>query len=251
MDFYLFCLILGFAGLGLMAFSGMAAHGHAGHGGHDVGDVSLGHGHAHAGHGHAHAGHAGHVHAGHAHAGHGHHAAPGHHHGHGDHDAGRAGSPRDMIMTRPGVGQALLELISPRLWFSVLLGMGAAGLLLEPFTGGLVLLAGALAGGLAFEFGAVRPLWNAMFRFASDPAMTLESAVMDRATAVTGFDAQGHGLVSIVLNGQIVQLLGTLRPEERALGVRVRAGDALIVEDVDGRRNRCVVSSMDAIASPK
>lgn len=245
MDFYLFCLILGFAGLGLMAFSGMAAHGHAGHGGHDVGDISLGHGHAHAGHAHA-----GPAHAGHAHAGHGHHAAA-HHHGHGDHDAGRTGSPRDMVMTRPGVGQALLELISPRLWFSVLLGMGAAGLLLEPFTGGVVLLAGALAGGLAFEFGAVRPLWNAMFRFASNPAMTLESAVMDRATAVTGFDAQGNGLVSIVLDGQIVQLLGTLRPEERALGVRVRAGDALIVEDVDGRRNRCVVSSMDAIASPK
>jgi VCBS repeat-containing protein len=72
---------------------------------------------------------------------------------------------------------------------------------------------------------------------------------MDRATAVTGFDAQGQGLVSIILDGQIVQLLGTLRPEDRQLGVRVRAGDALTVEDVDGKRNQCTVSWQGAIAS--
>jgi hypothetical protein len=40
----------------------------------------------------------------------------------------------------------------------------------------------------------------------------------------------------------VVQLLGELRPEDRAAGVRVRAGDRLRVEDVDGERNRCTVS---------
>jgi hypothetical protein len=138
----------------------------------------------------------------------------------------------------------LFSLLSPRVFFSILVGAGAAGLLLEPVLGGLLLAMVAVAAGFAFEGLLVRPFWNFLFRFASTPAQTLDSALMDRATAVTGFDAQGQGIVSIILDGQIVQLLGTLRPEDR--GVRVRAGDALIVEDVDGKRNQCTVSWLGA-----
>ncbi|HEX8830113.1 MAG TPA: hypothetical protein VF705_03050, partial [Longimicrobium sp.] len=43
-------------------------------------------------------------------------------------------------------------------------------------------------------------------------------------------------------DGQVLQVLATLRPEDRARGVAVRPGDRLLVEEVDGARNRCVVS---------
>ncbi|HEX8245381.1 MAG TPA: hypothetical protein VF541_17840 [Longimicrobium sp.] len=258
MDFYLFSLLLGFVGLLVMALSGVVGHGgdhaghsHAGHlhaGGHHAGDVNvhgigghLAHGHAggHAiahggGHGIAH-GHAGHGVA-HGHAGHGHagDAAHGHaHHGHhGDHagDAGRA------------VGNWFLSFLSPRVLFSILVGLGAAGLILGGVLPEPLLALAAVAGGLAFELGAVRPVWNFFFRFASEPALTLESAITDTATAVTGFNRDGEGLVKIELDGQIVQVLGRLSQADRAQGIHVRAGDSLVVEDVDPIRNRCVVS---------
>jgi hypothetical protein len=126
--------------------------------------------------------------------------------------------------------------------FSVLVGTGAAGLLLHGLLPEPLLAAAAVAGGFAFELAAVRPVWNFFFRFASEPALTLESAVTDVATAVTGFNGQGEGLVKIELDGQIVQVLATLAPADRATGIRVRAGDTLVVEDVDPLRNRCVVS---------
>ncbi|HEX6373534.1 MAG TPA: hypothetical protein VF006_31705 [Longimicrobium sp.] len=234
MDPFLFCLILGFAGLVIMAASGVASHGHDA-GGHDAGAKEIGgHGGKDLGHHHGHDVHVKDV-------GHGLHVKD-----LGDHDAdaGRLHDTHDGHADGFGddVGHYLLSLLSPRVAFSILTGVGAAGLLLEPVLGGVLLLAAALVAGFAFEGLLVRPFWNFFFRFASNPAQTLESALMDRATAVTGFDAQGQGVVSIILDGQIVQLLGTLRPEDRATGVRVRAGDALTVEDVDGKRNRCVVS---------
>jgi len=79
-------------------------------------------------------------------------------------------------------------------------------------------------------------------RFASAPALTLESCLQDEVRAATGFDTSGHGLVTADVDGQVVQLLATLRPEDRLAGVRIRTGDRLRVEDVDGRRNRCTVS---------
>jgi hypothetical protein len=124
----------------------------------------------------------------------------------------------------------------------VLIGLGAAGLLLGGVLGGPLLMAAAIAGGFAFELLAVRPVWNFFFRFASEPALTLESAVTDVATAVTGFNGDGEGLVKIELDGQIVQVLARLAPADRASGVRVRSGDSLVVEEVDPVRNRCVVS---------
>jgi hypothetical protein len=206
MDIYLFSLILGALGLVAMAAAGLGHNGS--HPGNDVGDVSL---------------HSG----GHGHAGHGHHAA------HADHDAQHNGG-----------GHALWvwQILSPRVLFSVLVGLGATGLLAQPFLGGVLLFLLALAGGVAFEAALVRPMWNFLFRFASAPALTLESSLMDTGTAVMRFDASGSGLIALEVDGQVLQVLATLRPEDRARGVSVRPGDQLLVEEVDGARNRCVVS---------
>jgi len=252
MDFYLFSLLLGFAGLLIMAVSGVAGHGgdHAGHGhgghlhggGHHAGDVNVhgvgGHlagGHGHAGHldagghglahGHGHALGHGHGHAAH---GHGHHGDQAHHHG--EHGGDRA------------IGGWFLSFLSPRVLFSVLIGIGAAGILLGGLLPDPLRLAAAVAAGFAFELLAVRPVWNFFFRFGSEPALTLESAVTDTATAVTGFNQAGEGVVKIELDGQIVQVLARLSPADRATGTRVHAGDTLVVEEVDAARNCCTVS---------
>jgi hypothetical protein len=259
MDPFLFCLILGFAGLVIMAASGLASHGGdsgghgskevGGHGAKEIGGAhvkDIGH-HVHVkdlGSG-GHVKDIGHVHVkdvGGAHVkdiGH----APGKDLTHAT--DGAAG--HDAHGIGEDIAHYLFSLLSPRVFFSILVGVGAAGLLLEPVIGGgTLLIAVALAAGFAFEGLLVRPFWNFLFRFASTPAQTLDSALMDRATAVTGFDAQGQGIVSIILDGQIVQLLGTLRQEDR--GVNVRAGDLLTVEEVDGKRNRCTVSWQGASA---
>jgi translation initiation factor IF-1 len=126
--------------------------------------------------------------------------------------------------------------------FNVLVGFGATGLIVERLVGPVLALPIALAGGIAFESIVVRPIFNSLFRFESGPAQTLESAIMSQARAVTGFDSNGNGLISVELGGEIVQILGTLTPDERKAHVRVRAGDAVRVEEVDSARNRCIVS---------
>jgi hypothetical protein len=159
-------------------------------------------------------------------SGHGHHH--GHHHG---------------PLKHVGHGRASIRsFLSPRVIFSVLLGVGLTGLLLDNLVGGLLLLALSLAGGLLFETFAIAPLWNFLLRFASAPALTLESCVTDDATAVTTFDSRGHGLIAVELDGQVIQVLGTLKPTDRAAGLRVRAGDRVRIEEVDAARNRCTVS---------
>jgi hypothetical protein len=126
--------------------------------------------------------------------------------------------------------------------FNFLVGFGATGLLVERLLGPVLALPIAIVGGVAFESFIVRPIFNSLFRFESQPAQTLESALMSEARAVTGFDANGNGLVSLELGGEIVQILGTQVRDERASGVRIRAGDALRVEEIDSTRNRCSVS---------
>jgi hypothetical protein len=126
--------------------------------------------------------------------------------------------------------------------FNVLVGFGATGLIVERLVGPLLALPIALIGGIAFESLVVRPIFNSLFRFESGPAQTLESSIMSEARAVTGFDANGHGLISLELGGEVVQILGTLTRDELKAGVRVRAGDSVRVEEVDGVRNRCIVS---------
>ena len=220
MDAYAASLVVGAAGLAAMGITGLGRHGHA-HGGH------AGHGHGHGAHSHSH----GPAHPGHSsHSGapaHGHNAAGSHHHG-----------------VRDSAARSALTLMSPRVLFAVLLGLGTTGVALHSVLGGPVLFVAAVAGGIFLERALVAPLWSAAMRFASEPAHTLESAIEDEATAVTGFDVNGQGLVAIELDGQVVQILGTLRPADRELGVSVRAGARVRIETVDEIRNSCVVSAL-------
>jgi hypothetical protein len=209
MDPYITSLLLGMVGLGAMAVGGLGAHG--------------------AGHGHAAGGHAGHGIGGHAHTGHG-------HAGHVQAGLAHGVSPHPTATAR-------IDLLrSPRLLFSLALGFGASGLLARPFLGGPLLVAVAVAGAVAFEWGIVGPLWNFAMRFASNPATTLESAVSDEATAVTAFDHNGEGIVSLEVDGQIVQILAKLQPNDRLLGTRVRAGQRVRIEEVNTAKNCCTVS---------
>lgn len=202
MNIYEFSIALGAAGLGIMGLSGFA---------HTIG------GH-HAGQ-----------------------AAPSSHTGH--HAISVRGGMRAV---RGGGGgrfgtRAVWALLSPRTLFSLLLGFGATGLILHGLASGPLLFALASLGGVLFEVGLVRPLWNLFFRFESAPALTLESCIGDQARAATSFDAKGNGVIALELDGQIVQLLGSLRREDREAGVRVRAGDSVRIDDVDPERNRCTV----------
>ena len=206
MDLYTWTLLLGAAGLGAMAVSGLGHHGHSGH--HPAG----GHGHAH-------------------------------HHGGGAKGGGAPAHSGIAHNASAAAARTLLAVTSPRLIFSLLLGFGAAGALLRPLLGGPLLFAAAIAGGLVFERGIVTPLWNFSMRFASQPAQTLESAITDEATAVTSFDANGQGIVSLEVDGQVVQILATLNNTDRQLpGPRIRAGQRVRIEDVNPEKNCCTVS---------
>ncbi|MEP6509173.1 MAG: hypothetical protein ABJC63_13195 [Gemmatimonadales bacterium] len=207
MDIYLTALALGGVGLVGMAVGGFGRHGHGGHSGH------------------AHVGGAGHA------AGHGTAHVPGSAHSHG-HAAGHT----------PGSTNPFVALMSPRVLFSILLGLGTAGVVLRDFLSGPLLFAAALGVGILFERILVAPLWNFAFRFASNPAATLEGSVMDEATAVTAFDKNGQGLIAIEVDGQMVQLLGTLQAADKEMKVRVPAGSRLRIQEVDAARNRCTVS---------
>ncbi len=226
MNIYHFSLYLGFTGLASMAVMGASSAGS--HGGMHVG----GHGGAHGvGHGGAHGGSHGAAHGG----AHGHSSAQGHGHSH-QHSQQSASSRFSP----------LLSMLSPRVFFSVMLGFGAAGILGHKAIHEPELMILALLCGLAFEMVLFRPTWNLVFRFASRPARTLESIVAEEATAVTGFDANGNGLVSLDLDGQFRQLLAHLNEESRQSGHRVRVGDRLFVENVDTQKNSCVVSPVEA-----
>ena len=132
--------------------------------------------------------------------------------------------------------------LSPRVMFNFLVGFGVTGLLVERLVGPVLALPIAVAGGVAFETLVVRPIFNSLFRFESAPAETLEAALMSEGRAVTGFDSRGNGLISLELGGEVVQVLGTQLSQEHAAGVRIRAGDVVRIEEVDGTRNRCTVS---------
>ena len=132
MDIYITALALGGVGLAGMAVGGLGRHGHS-------------HGDAH-----GHAGHDGHAHLGHAHGGHhtghdaGHHAVA-HTHGHAD---AHGAHPHHA---HQGGSNPLLSLMSPRLLFSVALGLGTAGILLRSLIPEPVLFALALGTGILFD----------------------------------------------------------------------------------------------------
>jgi hypothetical protein len=213
MDLYISSLLLGAVGLGAMALSGIGNRGHSEAHGH-------GNGAGHAGHGGAH----GHAHSAHGHGNHG------HEHGHATH------------LTDSLASRTFWSITSPRFLFSFALGFGAAGELLKSALSGPALLIAAIAGAVLFERLLVSPLWNLSMRFASEPAATLESAITDEATAVTAFDANGQGIVSLEVDGKVHQILATLKASDRLPGTRVRAGQRLRIEDVDAERHRCTVT---------
>jgi len=217
MSLYLFSLVVGTAGLVLMALTGVARLGHSPH---------------HAG-ASGHAGHGGHGpggHAGHTAGSRGLHLPP----------ASPAKAARASGSGSRSLSAALWSLTSPRTLFSLGVGFGAVGLILRPLLPAPLVVAGALAGAGAFEFVLLRPLWNWLLRFESTPALTLESAIYDEARAITGFDERGQGMIALELDGHMVQLLATLLPEDQ--NHDVRSGDLVRIEEVDSKRNRCVVS---------
>ena len=122
-----------------------------------------------------------------------------------------------------------------------MVGFGAGGIAAVPL-GEPWQLGAAFVAGAAFETLLVGPLWRFLFRFESRAATTLESAVDDEARAVTGFDASGSGLVAVDVDGQVIQLLATLAPGDRARGVRIHSGDLVRIAEVDAARGRCTVT---------
>jgi len=213
MNPYTFSLALGATGLVVMALGGLEHHtGHAGHTPHASGPTG-------------------------ALSGHGHHGAalPNSAHGHA----------HQSHTEQHGTAQGKLwAFLSPRVLFRFLVGVGASGLLRDRWLFEPLVAAGALAGGVLFERYVVTPIWNGLLHFASEPAQTLERAVFEVAQAVTDFDAQGQGLIAVEFDGQLVQVLGILRPEELSIGVWVRRGGRVRIEEVDAVRNRCLVSSL-------
>jgi hypothetical protein len=207
LDIYLSCLIGGALALAVLAFCGIGFH-HVG--------ICPGGGHA-------------------SHAPGGHVRAAAHHTGHQspgqNGTANRFGS--DLV-------SGLLTWLSPAYICGAIIGFGATGTLVSPILQGWLQLTAALVGGYVICFFCIRPLLTGLQKWASLPAKTLTDATLENGTAVTDFDSKGYGLVRLKLDGQIVQLLGRLAPEEQS-GARVRTGETLFVRSVDPVKQRCVV----------
>lgn len=122
-------------------------------------------------------------------------------------------------------------------------GAGAVGeILRQQGLAPNVVLGAALVGALLFNFGLAKPVLNGLLRFESRQSEGLEGQVAQHGEAVSRFDAQGRGLVRLSLDGEIVQVLGLLDPEERDRGVKVLKGDPLVVVDIDAAKNTCRVT---------
>ena len=214
MDLYLFTLLLGFGGLLLMAMLGLS-HGHGAVRSHHASAAGRGLRGSH---------------------------GAGHHHG----PALAKATLLPKHGARPSRGHShLLGLLAPQVLFGLLLGFGAVGTLLHPLIRlPLVLIGLSAVGAWLFQRGLLSPLWNFLLGFASKPAQTLDTLVLEEGHAATNFDDSGSGLVAVDLDGQTRQILGTLCREERTQGARVRTGDRLFIQAVDGARNTCTVSRL-------
>jgi membrane protein implicated in regulation of membrane protease activity len=167
------------------------------------------------------------------------HGSDGHgHSSHGYSDSSHPGTGHDHDS---GSGTKWLALISPRVIFSLALGFGAVGLIAEKFVILALSIPLAIVGAIALERILIQPYWKLMMRFASKPAQNLESAAFSRAKAVMDFDASGSGLIELELDGQVRQVLGTLKSGQEA---RVTRGKTLRIESVTDAGN-CIVSLID------
>ncbi len=181
----------------------------------------------------------------------GHHGAHGHTHGHlhGHGHIHARGHAHDTH-TKAGVASAFSDWISPRVIFSLLFAFGAVGTILHNLLPFIVVVAIALFAAWAFERWLVQPIWQLLFGFASNPARTLESALLEEAEAVTNFDQRGQGLVAVQLDGQLVQILASLSPNEQRTGARIHAGERLSIIAVNAKRNSCTVTRLPVAAVP-
>jgi hypothetical protein len=100
----------------------------------------------------------------------------------------------------------------------------------------------AAAGGLALDLLVIRPIFRFAMKFVSKESEGLEGMVAATGEALTRFDERGMGMVRVIMEGQIVQLLATLEPSELAAGVTVKKGDSLVLLNVDSKKNTCCVT---------
>jgi hypothetical protein len=136
-------------------------------------------------------------------------------------------------------------LLSPRIIFSLLALYGAFGNALEhaghlrPGVAAVV----AVLPTLLVERFAVSPLWNLAFRYQGRPSSSLGELVLEQAKAVTPF-RNGRGVVAVVRDGRMVQFSAHL--VNRQSPATVNVGDRLLVEDVDSGREHLTVSVPDS-----
>jgi hypothetical protein len=138
-----------------------------------------------------------------------------------------------------------MPFLSPLNWFSWLLGAGATGMLLERLgLAGPVVVGAAAAGAIGFNLAIVKPIWRAVFSFASAPAGNLEGCLMQTVEAVTSFNEKGEGIVRVTIDGRSEDILARALPERTpgAEDLRIRRGDLLLIEEVDPHTNTCRVS---------
>jgi hypothetical protein len=207
LDIYLSCLIGGLVALAAFVLCGAGLHHPGVHHGH-LGEASLGH-HAHFG---------------------GHHASG----QANDHAAAHNGSSSFSILT-------WLGWFSPLYLCGTVIGFGVTGILVGRLFLGWPCFLLSLLGAYLTRIICVRPLISGILMWASRPAKTLSDAVLEPGIAATNFDAHGYGMVRLSLDGQIVQLLGLIVPEE-STELRVNAGERLFIRSVDSVRQRCLVS---------
>lgn len=226
-------MLAGLVGLAMMALPGLSRHGG----------------------GHAHTGHVGHAgHAGHAaqvgHAGHGAHLGKGTAHA----TSGQVGplkvGPQAHLPAHAGptavqhgaasASHSILEILDPRLLFSLMALFGASGqiaLSLGLGAGWSAVLAVPAAAGM--EWAIVGRLWRLAMRFEGQPSSPMESLLYEEVEAVTAFH-NGKGMVRAVKDGRSVQLMARL--EEAQTGDDVRTGDRLRILEVDPENERVIVT---------
>ena len=179
---FLTLMVIGLAGLVVMALPAFG-----------------GHGHAHGAHGHG-AGHAGALGRG----------------------SGGTQGRSEVLAAHPASASLARFIPSPRAICSVLALYGAFGNVLArvaqlPF---LVAALGALLPALLVEWALVRPVWNLVFRFQSPPSAPLAALVLAEAVAVIPF-RNGRGIVSAVREGRAVQFSARLIDAQATWPVRV------------------------------
>jgi hypothetical protein len=151
------------------------------------------------------------------------------------------GALQQMVPADPAHESRWRFVPSPRALFSVLALYGAFGNAgVHAFhLPSLLAALGAVLPALGVEWLLVRPLWRMLFRVQGVASTPLEQLVLCEARAVVPF-RNGRGMISTVRDGRRVQLAASLRSDQREQPVKV--GDRLVIEDVDGTRERVTVA---------